>query len=196
MSSPEELYNQYQHIAKETLFRMFPDIKGICRKHRIEFDDLLQYARTGLWKGCLSYQPNKSKFITHAINNIRWHVVERLRRETSMIKYNCNQDYDTSEIYGIVSMDVEINDSDNNHYTYHDVVADETIGTLENAIGDIEGDYILSRLTDKQRKVVELKIKGLNSNEIGRLLNMTGANARAHFNMSKNRLVKYQLEVN
>lgn len=37
------------------------------------------YAKEGLWKACLDWNPEKSKFTTFAINNIRWNVQTRLR---------------------------------------------------------------------------------------------------------------------
>jgi RNA polymerase sigma factor (sigma-70 family) len=158
---------------------MFPDPKGICRINRIEFDDLLQYARTGLWKGCLSYKSEKgTKFITHAISNVKYHVIERLNRETSMIRYSCNRDYDSSEIYGIVSMDGELNDSDNNHYTYHDVISDSCTSVESDVIGEITGESLWDKLNSQQKEIIKLLEQGMSYKQIGDMWNMTGENVK------------------
>jgi RNA polymerase sigma factor (sigma-70 family) len=195
MSSPEEMFNEYMYLGKVTIFKMFPDPYGICKQHKIDIADLKQYAYESIWKACLNYNPNKGTNIkTHLINNIRWFIHERLKRETTLIKYDSNK-FNTIEKFGLLSMDVEITDDSYDHNTYHDVIASDT-NVETDAIGNLGGDYVLSKLNDKQRKVVEMKTKGLNSNEIGKLLNMTGANVRAHFKNSKLKLAKYQLEVN
>lgn len=194
--SPEEYFTEHQHIAKETLYRMFPSPKGICKQHRIEMDDLKQYAVTGLWKACISYNSEKgTKFMSHAINHIKWHVCERLNRETSMIKYSCNHEYDPSEIYGIVSMDANLNmNSDNEFSSYHDVVASES-DLEEDVFSNINSEYILSQLGDKQKEIIKLKEKGLSSGDIGRLWKMTAANVRHHANKAKKQIEEYNLEV-
>jgi RNA polymerase sigma factor (sigma-70 family) len=188
--NPYDIFDEYQHLAKVTILRMFPDPKGICRQHRIEMSDLQQYALEGLWKGCLSFNPNKAQIKTHLINNVRWFVSMKLKREVSLIKYDSNK-YNSIDKFGLVSMDGELNqNSDNEFSSYHDVIPSD-INVEIDALSDIEQNYILSKLTDKQRKVVELKANGLNSGDISRMLNMTAANAREHLNKSKKRLTSY-----
>jgi RNA polymerase sigma factor (sigma-70 family) len=188
--SPYDIFDEYQHLAKVTILRMFPDPKGICRQHKIEMSDLQQYALEGLWKGCLSFVPNKSQIKTHLINNVRWFVAMKLKREVSLIKYDSNK-YNSIDKFGLVSMDGELNqNSDNEFSSYHDVIPSD-INVEIDALSDIEQNYILSKLTDKQRRVVELKAKGLNSGDISRTLNMTAANAREHLNKAKLRLTSY-----
>jgi DNA-binding NarL/FixJ family response regulator len=88
-------------------------------------------------------------------------------------------------------MDGELNqNSDNEFSSYHDVIPSD-IDIEKDAFGNLGKEYILSQLTDKQRRVVELKAKGLNSGDISRMLNMTAANAREHLNKSKKRLTSY-----
>jgi RNA polymerase sigma factor (sigma-70 family) len=169
---------------------MFLDPKGICRQHRIEMSDLNQYALEGLWKGCLSFDPSKAQIKTHLINNVRWFVSMKLKREVSLIKYDSNK-YNSIDKFGLVSMDGELNqNSDNEFSSYHDVIPSD-IDIEKDAFGNLGKEYILSQLTDKQRRVVELKAKGLNSGDISRMLNMTAANAREHLNKSKKRLTSY-----
>jgi RNA polymerase sigma factor (sigma-70 family) len=153
---------------------MFPNPYGIARKHRIEIEDLFQYAACGLWKGILSYKSNRGQIKTHLINNIRWHVNERLNRETSMIKYNPNRKCDK---YRLISMDVEINDTAKDHNTYHDIVASDVDVELH-AISDIKVENILSEFNDKDRKVIELRIKDLSPTQIAKIMNTSPSNIR------------------
>jgi RNA polymerase sigma factor (sigma-70 family) len=186
--TPDELFNNHSRLSKAMIHKLFPDPWGVARKNRIEIDDLYQYAATGLWKACLSYQPEKGvKFTSHAFANIRFHVLERLRRETSLIRYSINKDYEDNEKYGIVSIDCEIREDSSNHNTYHDIIASNE-DVESNVIDNINKEYTLSHLTAKQRIVVELKLKGLGRNQISKLLNTSGEDVRAKLNRAKHTL--------
>lgn len=184
----EEYFNEYKHLSKVMIHKLFPDPWGVARKNRIEIDDLYQYAATGLWKACLTYQPEKGvKFSSHAFANIRFHVLERLRRETSLIRYSINKDYEDNEKYGIVSIDSEIREDSTDHNTYHDVIP-SNVEVENDAIGNLNISYALSQLTDKQREVIKLKIKGLGRNDISKLLNTTCEDVRTKINRAKHTL--------
>jgi RNA polymerase sigma factor (sigma-70 family) len=188
--TPEDYFYKYQHIAKETLYRMFPDVKGVARVNRIEVSDLKQIAAIGLWKACISYQPDKgTKFMTHAINHIKWHVTERLKRETSMIKYDSNK-FDQIEQYGIMSIDAEHSEDSDGQNTYHDILASD-YNLESNVMSNSEYVHILSQLNDRQREIVKLIEKGLNTNDIARLWDMTGSNVRHHYQKAKKLLENY-----
>jgi RNA polymerase sigma factor (sigma-70 family) len=189
--TPEEYFNEYQHLSKVTILKMFNNVNGICTQHRIELDDLIQYAATGLWKACLSYQPDKgTKFKTHAISNIRWHVNERLKRETSLIKYDSNK-FNDIEKFGLLSMDAEHSEYSDGHCTYHDIIPNDEITVEDSVFGKFEETQLLSQLNDKQRKIVKLIQKGLNTNDIARLWNMTGSNVRFHYGKAKKLIEEY-----
>jgi RNA polymerase sigma factor (sigma-70 family) len=191
--TPEELFESHYHIAKETIFKMFNNPKGVCNQHRIQMDDLLQIARLGLWQASLKYSPDKgTKFMSFAISNIRWTVMETLNRKLSIIKYNCNNMPDQK--YGIISIDAEHSEDSDGNNTYHDIISSD-VNVQENAFGNIGGDNILSRLGDKQKEIIKLKVKGLSSGDIGRMWGMTAANVRHHANKAKKQLEEYQLEV-
>jgi RNA polymerase sigma factor (sigma-70 family) len=190
--TPEEYFNEYSRLSKAMIHKMFSDPWGVARKNRIEIDDLYQYAATGLWKACLTYQPEKSaKFTSHAFANIRFHVLERLRRETSLIRYSINKDYDENEKHGIVSIDSEIREDSSDHNTYHDIIPSD-VDVENSAVGNLNIEHTLSKLTNKQRKVVELKIKGLGRNDISRILNTSGEDVRSKILRAKDRLEKLE----
>jgi RNA polymerase sigma factor (sigma-70 family) len=182
----EELFESHYHIAKQTILRMFNNPKGICDQHRIEMDDLYQIARIGLWQAAQKYKSDQgTKFTTFAISNIRFYIKERLNRETSMIKYNPKLKLKANERYGIMSIDDKYSDDGEN--TYHDIIA-SNVDIEADVMNGLSVENILSRLTEKQRRVVELKIKDLNRKQISKLLNTSGEDVRTKLLRAKNRL--------
>lgn len=190
MSSPEEYFNTYQHLAKETLYKMFPNPKGVARQHGIEFEDLLQMSSLGLWKGCLSFNPSKSQIKTHLINNCRWYICERLKRETSLIKYDSNK-FNEIQKFGLMSIDAEVMESQYNvPKLYHDIIPSDT-DVQQDAMGNLTSDYIWSKLNDKQKEVIKLKEKGLSFREIGLMWGTSGQNVQHHFKKARIQLQTY-----
>lgn len=186
----EELYHSHEDIAEITVYRMFQSPKRVARQHGIELDDLFQYARTGLWKGCLSYCEDKGKFKTHAINNIRWHILERLRRETDMIKYDINKKFTTDEKYKVISIDKNLKDNEE-YDTYHDIVGSD-INVENDVMDNLNGLEILNKLDNVQKEIVYLmEVKEMQLKDIGKMWNMTGENVRRILNKSKRRLYSY-----
>lgn len=174
-----ELYEKHEHIAKETLFRMFTHPKGIARKHKIEFADLLQYARLGLWIAATTYDQSKAKFITHAINHIKWKVTTSLERECMPMKVNPNNRVWVDNMYTFISIEENINASDSYDVkTYHDIIASD-LDTVEEAFDNIYSSRITDNLDETQLEILRLKEEGLSYDKIGDLWNMTGANVQA-----------------
>jgi RNA polymerase sigma factor (sigma-70 family) len=189
--SPDELFEQNMYLVKKTLYKTYHDVRGLAKSNHIEVEDLMQMGYTGLWKGCLSWNPDKGTQIrTHCINHIKWHLIERLKRETSLIKYDSNK-FNDIEKYGIMSMDAEHSDGSDGHNTYHDIITDDSINVETSVIGKFEEDCLLSTLNDRQRGIVKLIEKGLNTNDIARLWNMSGSNVRWHYAKAKKQLENY-----
>ena len=178
--TPKDYFNSYQYLAEKTIYKIFPEPYGVCKQHRIELSDLMQMAAEGLWKGCLSYKSEKGTNITtHLINNIRWNICEKLKRE-GFIKYNYNK-YDSIEKFRLLSIDAEIkNENGTLPDTYHEIIPDETINIENDVLGELSVEHILTKLTDKQKELVKLKLKGLNSNDIGKIYKTTSSNIRWH----------------
>jgi RNA polymerase sigma factor (sigma-70 family) len=187
--NPEELFLKHKHIARETLFRMYPDPKGIARKYNIEFADLLQYSLEGLWKAALKYDSSKCKFTTYAINYIKWNLVEKLNRECSLFKINPNN-HDWDNMYEIISMDTEMTDIDGRKFTQHDILPSDVDVEID-AISDLSKDYILHNLNDKQKEILKLQEQGMSYKQIGDMWNCTGANVKAKIYNARKQLKNY-----
>lgn len=190
--SPEELYEKYSHLAKITLHKMYANPTGIAAQHRLEYDDLLQYANLGLWRSCLDYDPTKSKFTTHAIKYIRWGIANKLKRECQIIRYPVNKDYPHDKMFGVVSTEQKVGSGEEGH-VFHDVIASQDnldILTLtENRI-DMRRllKSIIPMANEREKVIIEGKLQGLSSEKIGFKLDLTGSRVRVLWNNFKKKL--------
>src|SRR5699024_5859000 len=69
-----ELYDKHTHLIERTLYALLGQPHSVAHSKSMEYEDLLQYARMGLWEACISYDSSKSQFETYTINHIRWSV--------------------------------------------------------------------------------------------------------------------------
>jgi RNA polymerase sigma factor (sigma-70 family) len=184
--NPEELYFKYEYLATKTLYHMFNNPRNIAKKHKLDFEDLLQYARTGVWLAVTKYNPEKNcKFSSYAISYVRWHVQERLTRECCIFKINANK-HDWNNMYSVISMD----DKGDETHSFHEMIPSD-IDVEENVMGDIGEEIILKQLTDKQKEIIRMKEKGMSYRDIGKCMNCTGENVRYFFKQAQKRLENY-----
>ncbi|WP_165786719.1 sigma-70 family RNA polymerase sigma factor [Heyndrickxia camelliae] len=181
--TPEELYNKYQHYAERTLCEVFPDPHNLAKKKGIEYEDLVQYAKLGLWIGCLTYNPKKSKFNTHAINSIKWNLFKSLNKENGLIKLEEKRKYSESELYDVVSMDQQIFD-DNEEKTLHELIASKD-DTYKTGLGNVLINECLNRLTGFQKEILKLRLEEYTFEQIGSMYNMTKEAIRQHMKKMK-----------
>jgi RNA polymerase sigma factor (sigma-70 family) len=188
MKTPEELYEKYEHLAKETVYRMFDNPTNIAAKNRIQLDDILQFAKTGLWIACTNFDSNKAKFKTHAINNIKWEVQTRLRRDTQFIRYTANEVPDKSITYKLVSTEEKVTVSDrDSSFTYHEYIPSEY-----NLLDEVEGNFalenILSVCNERDKQIILHRLNDKSSDEIGEMFGITGSRVRSIWKQIKKRL--------
>jgi RNA polymerase sigma factor (sigma-70 family) len=184
--NPEELYFKYEYLAKATLYHMFPSPMSIAKKHRLEFDDLLQYAKTGIWLAVTKYNPEKNcKFSSYCISYVRWHVTERLNRECCIFKVNSNT-HDWNNMYEVISID----DKSDESHSLHEIIASDN-KVEENVLGRIGEELLLSKLTERQIHIIRMQEKGLSLRKIGKELGMTGENVRYHLKKAQKQLKDY-----
>jgi RNA polymerase sigma factor (sigma-70 family) len=180
--TPEELFEKHKHYAERTLYRMYYNPKGIAQQHRVEFSDLLQFAYMGLWKACLSYDSTKGKFMTHAIMNIKWNVNNGLTRHCQIIRYAINRKIENKDKFRLMSADEKVGNDGEGH-VYHDIMpseyecdfADEIVRKLDSK-EFIKALYSVA--SDKEREIIDYKLKGLSSPKIGEAMNLTGSRVR------------------
>jgi RNA polymerase sigma factor (sigma-70 family) len=182
----EELYEKYEYIATKTLYHMFNSPRNLAKKHNIELEDLVQYAKTAVFIAAKKYNPEKNcKFSSYAISYVHWHVQERLSRECCIFKINPNK-HDWNNMYSVVSID----DKGDETHSFHDLIPSET-DVEENVMGNMGEELILNRLNDKQKEIIRLKEKGMSFRDIGKCMNCTGENVRYHYGIIQKKLENY-----
>lgn len=70
--------NQYIKVANSAIKKF---------RRIIDKDELNQCKHIGIWKACVSFKPNKSSFITHLYNHVKWECC-RLLNSNSAITTN------------------------------------------------------------------------------------------------------------
>lgn len=180
-TSPKKLFDDHKHLAKTTLYRTLGQPHKVAKSKAVEFDDLLQVAYIGLWKACKTYNPKRGKFRTHAINNMRWNIIDALNNSFNIIKYPHN--YGEKDRYKLTSIDAEIGhdeDSRNLHESIPDLDVDNEI---ENKVlYKINNELLLKHLDKTQQKIVQLKALGWTEEEIGRELGVTKQTINKRYN--------------
>ena len=174
--TPEELYYEYEHYAKETLYQMYENPKNIAKSYRIELEDMLQFAKIGLFKACLNYDPLKAKFSTHAINSIKFAVKTSLNRETRIFKYNMNKAATERDKYELLSCDENIRSAEGD-LTLHDL-----IGNGYNLEADAESReyarYIEENVEPEIFEMIKMKSKNISLSQIGKKFGLSGERIR------------------
>lgn len=187
----EELFEKYSHIGEATLYKMFNSVNAVARRHKIEVNDLIQYANTGLWLACINYNEEKSKFLTYAINSVKWHLSNRLRADCN-IRYYKATEYKTSPIVNIVSM--EIPTTDDSDSDFHDIVPSDTY-LIDDAFESMCEKYLNENLTEQQKEIIKLRKLGYSTGEIGKMLGVSGQNIRYHLKNIRKKFDKFFMDV-
>lgn len=183
--TPRKLFDEYKHLAPTTLKKTLYNPHELAKKYTIEYDDLLQYAYTGLWTACVNYNNTKSSFQTFAINNIRWSVLSGLNRECSLIKYDVNNPPSDEDTYQVISIDATIEQEDGNEIDRHETIPDDE-NIEEKAINKLISDELLQTLTDREKKIIHMKFLDMTETEIADQLNVTKqAINKAYHNIQK-----------
>lgn len=190
--SPEELYAEYEHLVKETLYKSYKIPYAIAKEHNIDFEDLSQYGRTGLWKACITYESAKSGFKTHAINNIKWHINERLKRECSIFKLHANKKYNKDEMLKVTFMESEVRlGSGEDVSTYHDILPSDS-DTFEEAYNSMQSTNIFNLLDEKEKAIVLMKMKDASNREIGKQIGVTGVQISNYMKKIRAKVTEFQ----
>nr|DAD57969.1 MAG TPA: DNA directed RNA polymerase subunit [Caudoviricetes sp.] len=135
----EELYLANEPLVYYTLKKLFPD--------KATDEDIKQVGRLGLWKACVSYDKDTSKFSTYACNCIRNELIMHMHMVTAQKR--------TLKDAFTVSLDQEAYKSgDLEGIMLSDIVADDGVGFL-----DLKGFW--ESLIPIERAVVRCKMRGM-----------------------------------
>lgn len=168
----------------------------------IDTEDLKSVGTIGLIKASQGFDPNYgTQFSTYAVTVIEGEIKKYLRDDLDLIRFTRQSKIDSSKIVeaGLIDAEPEIiakklemsigdvqNALDYYHYrlvgstdvvVYDDegppVTVGDFIGYEPDFDSNLEVDLFLSRLDDRTRKIVELRMQGLNQTEIGEIVGVS-----------------------
>lgn len=182
----EQLFLDEYKTAENTLYRLLQRPHSVARNNSVEFEDLLQYARLGLWNAATSYN-GSTKFKTHAINHIRWAVLNALNDECDQFSHDKNT-MTRDEHFNVTSFEQKVSvDSEPDSLTLHDVIAseDSEIGYEDTIVRDTLSKYI-SNLSDRHKDILIMREKGYTYQDIADKYGLYKQSVqRTHINLCK-----------
>ena len=144
----EQLYIENERLIYWILHNKFPEY---------EFDDdIKQCGRLGLWKACLNYDANKSKFATFAYRVIYNEILMEFRRLRRSFPR------------GFVKVSLE--DTINEDFTFEDIIGEEDINFTSSFI-----THYMSSISEEKRYIFDLYLKGYKQKEIGDMIGKSQA---------------------
>ncbi|WP_442636472.1 sigma-70 family RNA polymerase sigma factor [Rossellomorea marisflavi] len=167
--TPNELFEKYQYLVKNTAYAMFGDPVKFARKKNMDLDDILQYGKIGLWDSCNKYRESKGRqFKSYAINRIRWSISQGVEKDSKLFSFKGRRDngkltYEFKNAYdnrvGSLDDQLNTNDTESNVSTYHDVVGNGY--NLEQEVIDNEYyTYIENNLSEQMLDIIKMKADG------------------------------------
>lgn len=169
--SPITLYNKYQHLVKNTLYRLLGQPHQVALSNRLEIQDLIQYGNMGLWRACTTYDKKQSSFKSHAINHIRWSIMNGLNR-SGLIKYDVNNMPSDDNKFDLISFDSPITNNSDDDLNYYDITPD-SYDINKDTYNRLLLNEILPKLSERERKIVVLKSQDKTDREIAEQFGVT-----------------------
>lgn len=169
--SPITLYNKYQHLVKNTLYRLLGQPHQVALSNRLEIQDLIQYGNMGLWRACTTYDKKQSSFESHAINHIRWSIMNGLNR-SGLIKYDVNNMPSDDNKFDLISFDSPITNNSDDDLNYYDITPD-SYDINKDTYNRLLLNEILPKLSERERKIVVLKSQDKTDREIAEQFGVT-----------------------
>lgn len=147
----EQLFYKNLNLAYFILWKHYPTFA--------QDEDLEQEALLGLWQACLSYDKQKSMFSTYAsqcIRNSIWLCLKKRSKHPDTVSLN-------SPVRGYEEEGLTLED------------------TIKDPIPAIDDGYIdlkdfLASLSERDQKIVKLRMQGLTQKQIAQKLGMTRVN--------------------
>lgn len=181
--TPEQIYEKYHYLVDVTIQRMFANPDNYAKSRGLEYDDLIQFGRIGLWTGCESYCSVKFanvKLQNFLIRNIRWKVYRHLYMESvNYLRHKTKEVTDDNKVT-VLSMS-------NNPYsnledeTFYDIVSQDNIDSFEQrfpspetvTISNLTAIKMFEKLDKKEQNLVELRLTGLTYQDIAERLGVS-----------------------
>lgn len=147
----EQLFQQHLDLVYFAMWKYYPTFA--------KDEDLKQEALIGLWQACLTYEESKSKFSTYAVSCILNKMKVWLR--------------DRSKHPDTISLSTPIGGYEEEGLTLEDTIEDPVLAIDE---GYIDLKDFLASLSERDQKIVKLRMQGLTQKQIAQELGMTRVN--------------------
>lgn len=179
----EELCEQYDYLVTITLQKMFQNPHKYARSINIEYDDLLQFGRLGVWEAVKKYEEKKIGTLRNfIIRNIKWSIGRHITQEQAKgmyYKQMHNKKYtDRNHKVPVISMSNKPYKEDETDY--YDLIACDNIFKFKNddsiekkVFSKEEFNDMFKYLKEKQRKIILMRMNGYTYKEIGDHLGVT-----------------------
>jgi RNA polymerase sigma factor (sigma-70 family) len=168
--TPEEIYSQYEHLAHATLHKTFRNPEKLAKSRHLQFDDMLQFCRLGLWQGCRSYCPEKHKSIklqNFLIKNIRWVLFRQLQIYGMNHLYYKSRESTEGNTVALLSMSCNPYKNDDDD-TFYDIVSQDNIFNFGGSmfpnpeLTTLSNDKVsrmFSKLSEKEQQIIHMRLK-------------------------------------
>lgn len=176
------LYDKYYKYVTITVKNNFTSPK-FMDNHLLSLDDIYQFARIGLYKGCQTFDESKGKVTSYLINMIKWEVIRCCKLYSLR-----NVDKETLDTYGIVSLDRVLSDDDdlNEETLYHYICdnRDYFEDTRDKEFMESLSFKLSEKASPRVAEIISYVTEGYNHTEIANMLGITrqavGANIKRY----------------
>jgi RNA polymerase sigma factor (sigma-70 family) len=176
MDTKEKMFAEYEYLVSVTVHKMFANPRLHAQSKGLDYDDLIQYGRYGLWDACKNWEQKQiGIFRNFAIRNIRWSLGKCIPREEfnpHLYKYNGTTARNAKDKrITVVSMSHKPF-GDEDETTFYDIVSSDNMNGANELVHDqvlseLEYNNIFSCLKPHEKEMVHMKMHGLNNKEIG-----------------------------
>ena len=179
----DELCEQYDHLVTITLDKMFDNPYKFAQSINLEYADLEQFGRLGVWEAVKTYEEKKLGTLRNfIIRHIKWSIGKQITREQTKgmyYKQMYNENYnDRNFKVPVISMSTKPYAEDDTDY--YDLIPCDNIfnrknnNLIETKVFEKEDfNNTLKVLNKRHRKIVLLRMNGYTLQEIGDHLGVT-----------------------
>jgi RNA polymerase sigma factor (sigma-70 family) len=197
----EQLCQEYDYLVSITLHKMYGDPRKYAISKNLEYDDLMQFGRIGLFEATQTY-PEKQlgTFRNFAIRNIRWYVRRSVihdQSRASLYKSTTKPYTEINRVIPLLSMSHTLDEESDT--TFYDVMSCDNINqfpqdnlTETTVLSEVEFENMLRRLSVKEKEIAIMRMNGFSYQDIANVLNVTRQCIGLKMNKIKNKLNIYR----
>lgn len=165
--NPEEIYKKYEHLAENTVHKLFQSPSGYAQSLHMELEDLYQFSKIGLWKGIQTFHTttHNRTLKSFLIANMRWAVHNGIWRATVQDRIYKSKDTSEENMATVISMSNSPQYDDENTNTFYDFVAVDNINTFDSTeeypenmvVNKFAIEDIMNVLNENEKELVRLR---------------------------------------